>query len=171
MIGTLILGAQAAGAGASAVGSYYAAKSQKSALRFQAQMAELSALRAERAAQGELSRGQLEEQRSRLATAQLKGRQTAGLAAGGVDVGYGSAALARASTDIMGEVDANTIRANAVRAAWGHRQTATDYKNEAALGRANASGISAGTAGATSLLGGATDVAKSYYGMKKSGAL
>jgi hypothetical protein len=35
------------------------------------------------------------------------------------------------STDVMGQIDKNTIAANAVRSAWGYRTQATSFQNEA----------------------------------------
>ena len=46
----------------------------------------------------------------RLQTRRVKGAQRAALAANGVDIGVGSAAESLATTDIVGERDANTIR-------------------------------------------------------------
>lgn len=165
-----MLAMQGSSAAASAVGAYAASASQKSSLKFQAQMAEISAKRAEVGAQQELARGQFEEQKARMGTAIVKSRQRAAFAANNVDLGVGSAARALASTAVMGEIDANNIKANATRAAWGLRTQAVDYKNQAGLSRASASAISPLMSGATSLLGGATDVASSFYSMGKEGA-
>lgn len=143
------LAAQGAGAVSSAVGSVYAAKSQRSALALQADMSDLQA-------RGALAQGEREQQRSMLQTAQLKGTQRAALAANGVDLGQGSPLNILTTTDTMGGIDAQTIKANALRSAWG-------YRTQAAADRASASAISPGLAGATSLLTGATAVADSWY--------
>jgi hypothetical protein len=100
----------------------------------------------------------------------LKARQRVGQAAGGIDLGTGSAAEVRASTDIMKEIDANTLGANAVRSAWGQRMQGTNYQNQALMARANAAAISPGAAAATSLLGSAGKVASSWYAFNKAGA-
>ena len=155
----------------SGVGSYYSAQSQRSALRFQAEMAAINARMAESSAQQELARGQQQVGALTLKAGQLKGSQRAAMAANGIDLGQGSAAEIQASTDIMKEIDANTIEANAVRSAWGYRTQGVNYQNQALMARASASGISPLGAAATSLLGGAGQVASNWYQLNKSGAL
>ena len=161
---------QGMGAVSSAVGAYNSASMQKDALGFAASMADLNARVSEQGAQVELQRGEREYQSSRLKTAGLKGRQRASLAANGVDLGVGSAAEILTSTDVMGEIDANTIQANAVRSAWGYRAQATNYKNEAQMKRAGASSISPGMAAFSTLLTEGSKVGMSYASMSKAGA-
>ena len=144
-----MMATQGASAASSAVGAYYSAQGQQNALRQQADLAEIQAQRT-------LQSGERDVQRSRLQTASLKGTQRAGMAANGIDVGVGSAAQVLTSTDVMGEIDANTIEANAVRSAWG-------YRTEATMKRGSASAINPAMAGATSILGGAGKVATSWY--------
>lgn len=139
----------AASAASSAVGSYYSAQGQQSQLRLQADMDE-------RQAQAVLEAGERDVQRSRLQTAQLKGTQRASIAANGIDLGEGSAARVLTSTDLLGEVDAQTIHANAIRNAWG-------YRTDATLKRASASSINPLMSAATSLIGGSGRVAESWY--------
>lgn len=164
------LGAQGAGAAASAVGSYYSAQSQKSSLNLQASLADINAKTAESTAQSALLAGDRQEQSVRLRTAQLKSKQTVALAANGVDLSQGSALRTLTDTDVMGDIDANTVKANAVRAAWGYRTQATGFQNQALTSRAGASAVSPLMAGATSLLGGASQVAGSWYVFNKAGA-
>lgn len=166
----LSMGLQVAGMVSSTLGAYYSAQSQKDALEFQAEMSDFNARIYERAAQSELMKGQREEQNARLKTAHLKSAQRVALAANGVDLGVGSAANILTSTDVMGEIDANTIAANAVRSAWGYRTQATNASIDGIMKRSSASSISPGMAAATSLLGSATGVAKSWYGLNKQGA-
>lgn len=168
-IGQSALMAQAAGVGASTVGSYFGAKSQQIAARGAAAIADINAGQSELAAQQELARGNAEVASVSQRAGQVKGAQRAALAANGVDVGTGSAAAILTSTDLQKENDINTITANAVRAAWGQRMQATNFKNEALMQRATADSISPGMAAFTSLLGGATQVAGSWYTMNKAG--
>lgn len=161
---------QGAGAISSGLGAYYGAQSQKSSLELQANLADINARMSESAAQSTLLTGQREEQKSRIATANLKGTQRAGLAANGVDLGVGSAANILTTTDVMGEVDANTIQANAVRSAWGYRTQAVNQTNQALMSRASAGAISPLTSAATSLLGSAGAVAGNWYQYNKAGA-
>lgn len=154
---------QATGAAGNTVGAYYGAKSQKSSLEFQAQLDDINARLAESSAQSILFQGQREEQRSRLQTAQVKSAQRVALAANGVDLTEGSAAELLTSTDVLGEADANTINANAVRAAWGQRSQATNMQIDAMGKRTAARAINPNMAAASTLLNGATQVASSWY--------
>mgnify|MGYP000869388428 FL=1 len=163
MFATVAVGLAATGAAANGVGAYYGAKSQKSSLEFQAQMDDINARLAESSAQTIMFQGQREEQRSRLQTAQMKSAQRVALAANGVDLTEGSAAEILTSTDVLGEVDANTIHANAVRAAWGQRTQATNLQIDAMGKRSAARAINPNTAAASTLLSGATQVASSWY--------
>ena len=157
------VGMQATGAAGNTVGAYYGAKSQKSSLEFQAQLDDINARLAESSAQSILFQGQREEQRSRLQTAQVKSAQRVALAANGVDLTEGSAAELLTSTDVLGEADANTINANAVRAAWGQRSQATNMQIDAMGKRTAARAINPNMAAASTLLNGATQVASSWY--------
>lgn len=159
------------GALSSGIGSFYSAKNAKTSLTFQAEIAENNARIAELGAQSELLRGQREEQRVRLQTSALKGRQRANLAASGIDLGSQSAVNILSTTDVMGEIDANTVAANAVQAAWGYRTQAQNLKNDALTKRTTARGINPAMAAATTLIGEAGNVAQSWYSLKKSGAL
>lgn len=168
-IGQAGLGFSVAGMVSGAIGSYFGASAQKSLLNAQAEIAEINARVAESQARVELMSGQRREQASRLSTAALKGSQRAAMAANGVDLGVGSAAEVQTSTDLVGEVDAETIQANAVRSAWGYRTQATNSTNDAIMRRGAADGISPGMAGMSSLLGSAGTVAQSWYRLKKGG--
>lgn len=141
-------------------GSFYSAKSQKSNLQHQARMADINARIAETGAKTELARGQAEYARHTLQAGHLKSAQRAALAANGVALNEGSAAEMLAATDIMKEIDAQTIEENALRNAWGYRSQAADYRNQALMGQAQASSISPAGAGLQTLLGSAPMVAE-----------
>lgn len=158
---------QGAGAAAGTVGSYYSAKTQKINMEGQAALADINARVAELGAQSALLQGQQEVGRLTLSAGRLKSSQRAAMAANGIDLGEGNAAEVQASTDIMKEIDKNTLEANAVRSAAGYRTQSTSYQNEALTKRASASGISPALTGFTSLLGGAGSVASSWYFMNK----
>ena len=164
------LGMQAAGAAMGTVGSYYSAQNTKSNLQMQANLADTNAQIAELGAQSALAQGAKEEQRSRLQTTALKKSQRVALAANGVDLGQGSAAELLTSTDLMGDIDANTIKANAVRSAWGYRTQATNYQNQALMDRAAAGAISPGAGAVASLLVSAGSVVQSWYQFNQAGA-
>ena len=162
--------ASVAGAASSAVGAYFSAASDKSRLRFQAKMSELNAAQIEKAAQQTVRAGHAEEQSVRLRTAQLKSSQRAAMAANGIALNEGSALEVLTTTDYLGETDANTVQANATRAAWGYKVQATTAQNEALMARATASAIKPGMLAATSLLGSATQIGTQWYGLNKAGA-
>jgi hypothetical protein len=154
---------QGMGALSSANAAKAGAESSQSQLNFQANLADINARMSETQAQQTLLTGQREEQKARIATANLKGTQRASLTANGVDLGVGSAAQILTSTDFMGEVDAETIQANAIKSAWGYRTQGANQKAQADSSRAAASAISPDSAFASSLIGGAGQVASSWY--------
>ena len=160
---------QIGGAATSAIGSYFGAATQKAVLNGQASVADSNARISELGAQSALMQGQQQVGALTLKAGQLKSSQRTAMAANGVDLGAGNAAELQASTDIMKEIDANTLTANAVRSAWGYRTQAMNFKNEALTRRASAGAISPGMAAASSLLGSAGSVASSWYGMNKAG--
>jgi hypothetical protein len=151
----------------SALGAYNGAQSNKLTLQGQADIAEINSRMSETTAQSTLLAGQREEQKSRIATANLKGTQRASLAANGVDLGVGSAENILTTTDVMGEIDANTIKDNAIRSAWGYRTQAVNYQSQARSSRAASGAISPESAMASTLIGGAGQVASSWYQMGK----
>lgn len=163
------MGSQIGGGIMSAFGAYGDAKSQRSALNYQANMAEINARMADTSAEVELIRGNAEVGRLTLQHGQHRGQQRAALAANGVDLGEGSAAEVQASSELLNEMDMDTLRSNVVRAAWGHRAEATNYRTQAMMSRGAAKSISPGMAGFTSLLGSAGSVADSWYKFNKEG--
>lgn len=170
-LGDATLDLQGAGAFMSAFAAFAGASGQQSNLRSQANFNDLNAKLSETTAESALAAGQRQQQQSMLQTANLKSAQQARFAANGVDLGEGSAARTIASTDIMGQIDSNTIAANAVRSAWGYRTQATNYANTADTERASADTINPTLSGATSLIGSAGSVASNWYTLNKAGAL
>lgn len=159
---------QAFGMVSSAVGSYYSAQSKASSLKFQADMADINSRLSETAAQHALYQGQQQVAQQTMRAGHLKSAQRASMAANGIDLGEGSAAEVQASTDILKEIDSNTIEANAVRSAWGYRTQATNYSNEALIKRATGDSISPFGSATASMLGNAGNVADAWYKYQKS---
>jgi hypothetical protein len=151
------------GAVGSMAGSYYAAKSAKSNLKFQSKMAEINARIADMGSRNEILKGQRESGRLTSKAGQVKRAQRAQLAANGVDLGVGSAVELQASTDIVKEMDALTIQANALRAAWGFKQEGLNFQNAAAIGNANANSVSPAASAFGSLVTSAPRVAEAWY--------
>ncbi len=164
-LATASLIGQIGGGVTSAIGGYFSAATQKATLKGQAAIADTNARIAELGAQQELFRGQQQVGALTLQAGQLKSRQRAAMAANGIDLGVGSAAEIQASTDIMKEIDKNTVEANATRSAFGYRMQAMNFQNEALTKRATAGAISPGMSAASSLLGSAGSVAASWYRM------
>lgn len=167
---TAMLGAQSFGVGMSTVGSIFAASGEKSRLRSQARIAEINAKIMDSNARNTIRVGTIEESRVKLATAQAKSQQRTQIASSGVDLGSNTALARLTGTDVIGEVDAATVRSNALRAAWGQRIDAGNLRRQATSLRASASSISPALAGFTSLINGAGQVASSWYSMNKEGA-
>lgn len=165
----IFAGAQAAGGALNALSTFFGAKNQKTNARLSAEIGRVNARIADIQGRDALIQGQAAEQASRLRTAQTKSSAKTALAASGIDVGSDVATALNSSTDYIGETDANTIAANAIKSAWGYRMEAVNQRAQAAMADANADTISPGMAAMTSLLGSATQAAPSWYQMKKLG--
>lgn len=158
---------QVMGGVASAYGAYGHAQAQKATLGAQAAIADANARISELGAQAALRDGQQSISTATAKYGQLAGAQRAAMAANGIALGEGSAADVSASTDFLREQDKATLEVNAMRAAFGQRQQASNFTSQAQMSRANAAGISPGTAATTSLLGSATRAASFWYGVTK----
>jgi hypothetical protein len=145
------------GAISGGIGSYFSALGQKNALKFQAQMDDMNALHA-------FSAGTDQASQVLQRGGQVMGEQRAGMAANGVVTTDGSASQVLESTDTMRQIDANTTINNAM-------QQAAGYQADAVAKRANASAISPGLQGFSTLLTGASNVASQWaLGSKGLGA-
>lgn len=159
-----------AGVASNTVGSYWSAQNTKITLEGQAALADINARISELGAQQELIKGEREVGQVTMRAGQLKSAQRTSMAANGIDLGEGNAAEIQASTDLMKEIDKNTVEANAVRSAWGYRTQGMNYQNEALVKRGSAGGISPGMSAFGSLIGSAGQVASTWYTMNKAGA-
>lgn len=147
----------------SGFGAYFSAKSTKSNLEFQADMAKINARMSENQAQSILDQGNKAIASQTLKAGKVMSSQKASQGARGIAMGEGSAAEEIATTDLMKEIDKYTINANAVRAAEAARMQSVNYSNESLLKGATAEGISPFSAASTSLINSATSVASSWY--------
>ena len=127
MIGTGI------SAGISAVGSIFTTRYNNAIAKAQANIAKENAKTMELQAQYTLFAAETKVQHETMQAGQVKARQKAALAANGVAIGSGSAAQITASTDIIKTINKNRIETDAHAAAWGYRQRATDFKNQALM--------------------------------------
>lgn len=166
LIGKVGSGLQIAGVVSSAQAAYNQSKATKAATEYQAAVDRNNAQRAEWQAQDAITRGQKAEQAQRLKTAQLRSSQRAAFAARGVALDEGSPLAILQDTDYMGELDAQTLKDNAAREAWGHRTQASSYRSNADMLSARAAAESPTGAAFTSLLTNAGAVASSWYNRK-----
>jgi len=161
-----------------------AAEAAARASESQAELAEYNAAIADIQARDTEVTGDQAAQRFRSRTKGLIGEQRAGIAAGNIDVGYGSAVDVQADAALLGELDALTVRTNAAREAWGFRVEAEDSRTRAGIlkdeatetrktGKFNQqaayeSGKAARSAGkwgaASTLIGAGTSLLESRYG-------
>lgn len=169
--GSTALTTQIQGGLSTAIGSYYTAKGEQNNFRASANIADTNSRLAELNAQGATLQGQRQEQASRIGTANLKESQRAAYAGNGIALDSETAQRVMTSTDVLGEIDANTINANAARAAWGYKVESVQYQNEALTKRASADAISPKTRAMTSLINSAGPISQSWYKLGKEGAL
>lgn len=183
---TAAVGLMATGAVMGAFSASNQAISQRNTMRYQAQMSEINAglgkinaQQYEYAAADTLLAGQRKEMAVRLRGAQTKASQRVAMAANGIDLGASATAdRILASTAFVTESDALTINSAARQQAQSlrmQRESAlmgvTNEQNQASLLRAGAEGISPDMAFTSSLIAGAGQVASSWYGMKRIGAI
>jgi hypothetical protein len=109
--------------GAQMFQQYKSGKNQADAIKeaaaYQAKIQEINAIASKQQAADALFRGEESANAYRGQVRKLEGEQRAGFAASGVDVSSGSAAKALADTAEFGELDAITIKRNAIREAHG----------------------------------------------------
>ncbi|MGP1254927.1 MAG: virion core protein, T7 gp14 family [Kiloniellales bacterium] len=137
------------------------ATAQRQALDYQRQVAENNAITSERLAEDARERGREEERRQRMTTRDLKGRQTAVLAATGFQADTGSALGILGDTAELGELDALTIRDNAAREAWRFEVQAANDRAQAGLLDVQRSNVQGATI--APLLGAGGQVADTWY--------
>ena len=162
-IGSTLMGA----AGAIQQGQASAASN-----RYNAQVQDMNAVLADRKARDATERGVLAEQRKRQQVAQVRGQQTAAMAANGVDLSFGSPLDTIVDTSVLGELDALTIRTNAARESYDFKTDAVNKRAGATMSRAQAD--SAATGGymkaAGTILAGAGQAYGGYKGGFSSGS-
>lgn len=129
-MGYAAIALQVAGAASSYMQADSAGKAADGVARFNAKVAELQAIDAIKRAESDAS------DRSR-ETGQVQGEQRAALAAQGIDpneVG-GTAEDLLTSTELIGQRDMDTIKANATRTAWGYKIDATNSRMSGQIAR------------------------------------
>lgn len=167
---------QVAGAGMSAVGSFYQAKSQQHSLRGQANAADynasiqdIAARQAGVEADSVREAGQKQIGQYTMRAGQIKAGTKASLAARGIQAGVGSAAEIMQSQDLIKEIDVLAINSNAVRASEALKTQRVNAMNQAMLSRVSAQNLRAQAKSinpwlgvATSLLGSAANIGSQW---------
>ena len=105
-----------------------ASKRRETELRLDSTVSRYAALDA--GARGALAAGLARQQGTKLGA-----KQRVAFSNSGVDATVGTAADVIAETAMLTELDANTIRNNAAREAWGHKRTADKQTQEADFAR------------------------------------
>lgn len=139
------LALSAVGTGAGVLGQMQQAAAQKASADYQSKVAAgnqtIALQNASFAAKSGEQQAAIQEQKTR---AQI-GAVEAGQASSGVDINSPTASAVRTSTDEVGALDAQTIRSNAARQAYGYQTQAANYGNAASAD--TATGQNAETAG------------------------
>lgn len=143
------LAATIGGTAMSAGAAYQQSQVAKQTAQNNAKVAEFQAQDAQR-------KGEEDAQAVQRRAAAIKSSQRVGLAAHGLDLGYGTAADLQDEVDFFAQSDAATARTNAAKDAWGKRSIGANYQAEA-----NAQNPL--MAGAGTMLGGAGQVADKWY--------
>jgi hypothetical protein len=111
------------------------AAGQIQAGNYNAAVANQNARNLDRAALDAENRGDYAASKQGVATRRLIGSQRAAAGAMGIDIGSGSALDILVATAGIGEEEAQTIRNNAAREAWGLRSEAAQQRTQGRLAR------------------------------------
>lgn len=118
----LMMATSAGTQGISSIGNAYAqSQAMQAKGNYQSMVANSNAALSAVQSQDALNRGESAANESDLKTKQTIGDQRAAMGASGVDVNSGSSADVQASTSAIGQLDALTIRNNAMRESFGYK--------------------------------------------------
>lgn len=117
-------------AGASLGGGLMEASSAANQGKFEKQQAEFNARLSEIKAEDALARGEKDARSFKREAEQFKGKQTAAMAAQGVDINSASFAAIKKDTETLSAFDEMEIRNNAWREAWGLKSEAANYRTQ-----------------------------------------
>lgn len=161
------------GAVVSAAGAKQQADANAQAGRYQAAVALQNQQIAGQYASMERARGEQLAQQKQMETAQRVGAIAAATGANGLDSGTGSALRLTDDTRAMGRLDAETIRYNASKAAYGYETQGVSYGNQANLDMMGADSASrAGNLSAfSSIISGGASVSSKWDAFKRVGSV
>ncbi len=127
---------------------------------YEGKVADANAKQANEAARESIEQGKREQQQFYRQISQTKGTQQAAMAASGIDTDFGSAALIKGDTAMMGREDSAALQRNIENRTKGLDISAANYRSSASASRSQAFG--AGAAGAlnfgSTVLGGASQI-------------
>jgi hypothetical protein len=149
------------------VGTAFSVKGQMNQASYQKKVGENNAIAQEFAAKDAMDRGRIEEDRQRTKNRQTLGAQEAALAANGIDTSTGTGLNLMTDSAGSGEMDALTIRNNAVKQAYGLEAAAGNSRADA---NAGASALRTGAYGSLLTAGSAAYGAYNKAGAPKAGA-
>lgn len=139
----------AVGTGVAVYGQIQAGKARKKQEAAAAKVAQKNAAIAKENAVEVRAQGERDVARKRLETLQIISKQRAGMGANGIELDSGSALDVVMDSQMMGELDAQTIRRNAENKAQAYLQQGSNFDDQA-----NAHLISGDNAGSAGVLGG-----------------
>lgn len=145
-----------------AAGSMQKAQGEKNAANYQAQVSANNAKVAGWQAESAEARGVDDAMNIGRKQADMRGKQSAAMAANGLDLGSGSPAAVLEQTDYYGLADQKSATQNASDTAWGLRTKGQSYTAEGEMAKAKGDSINPFMSGATSLLGSAGNVADKW---------
>lgn len=144
--------AYAVAAAAAAYGAYSASESSKAQAEYQSDMAANQAKVSKYQADDAIVRGGEEAIKASREAERMRGTQVARLASNGLDISSGTPLSILEDTMYFGQQDANTIRNNAAREAWGYTTQAGAQTGSSQMFASVAKSQNSGVAAGTSLL-------------------
>lgn len=156
------LGMTALSMGTGLYGSVQSAKAQEAQLNYQAGIDLQNAERANFLANDALERGELEAKQNLLKMQQFKGEQRSAFASTGVVVDEGSAFDTISDTDYIADIEAEIIRSNAEREAYGYKSQAGSFSASSGLNSMAAGNSSALYSGGSTILTGGSMLADKW---------
>lgn len=167
------LGASLLGGGIAAYGAIKQGEAQADAAEYNAkvqeQNAQLAKRNAEIAGQSGEANAAIEQQKTRALVGEIRSNQ----AASGINVDTGSAVDVRSSAAELGQLNALSVRTQAVREAYGYTQQAASAESESKLNKyeAGEDRTAGWLTGAGTALGTLSSTGTKYYEWKKAGSL
>ena len=161
------LALSAIGTGIGAMGQMQQASAAKASADYQAKVAQGNAEIASQNANMAAASGEAQAAISEQKTRATVGAELAAQGSSGVDINSPTATAVRTSQDMTGQLDAQTIRSNAARQAYGYETQSTNFENQSSADTAQGNNaMTAGeVGGAGSLLSGVGNASLNYAGV------